>query len=259
MYIANFVETEMILQAGSHHVSYVLVRGSVPIFWTQPGSKYRPPPIIERDEEETQEAFRKHFEHQIKLYSNVAITNLINQSGRESILGEAFEHHVLALDSPHITYISFDFHRHLKADQNGAVKQLVTATHNLNKKFKFCWVDTNGTSGALCRQEGVFRVNCMDCLDRTNVVQTAFCREVLQSALQKLGIIPFDEHLSGAMLTTYKIMWANNGDFISRQYTGTAAMKGDLTRYGERKFSGMMKDGYNSAHRSVRTKLCDRE
>ena len=43
--------------------------------------------------------------------------------------------------------------------------------------------------------------------------------------LQKLGIIPFDEHLSGAMLTTYKIMWANNGDFISRQYTGTAAMK----------------------------------
>ena len=27
--------------------------------------------------------------------------------------------------------------------------------------------------------------------------------------------------------------------------------QGDLTRYGERKFSGMMKDGYNSAHRSA--------
>ncbi len=25
--------------------------------------------------------------------------------------------------------------------------------------------------------------------------------------------------------------------------------QGDLTRYGERKFRGMMKDGYNSAHR----------
>ena len=70
--VANFVETEMvrllllrlslslfcvlpllcvslqILQAGSHHASYVLVRGSVPVFWTQPGTKYRPPPIIER-------------------------------------------------------------------------------------------------------------------------------------------------------------------------------------------------------------------
>ena len=71
--VANFVETEMvsipppppppplllcilhlslcvsqILQAGSHNASYVLVRGSVPVFWTQPGTKYRPPPIIER-------------------------------------------------------------------------------------------------------------------------------------------------------------------------------------------------------------------
>ena len=26
-------------------------------------------------------------------------------------------------------------------------------------------------------------------------------------------------------------------------------LKGDLTRYGERKILGMMKDGYNSAHR----------
>jgi hypothetical protein len=165
------------------------------------------------------------------------------------VLGEAFKKHVLALDDPNITYVTFDFHRHFKADQNGAIQRLVTATRSLNKKFKFCWVDTNVSSGPLCRQDGVFRVNCMDCLDRTNVVQTAFCKEVLQSALQKLGIIPFDEHLSGAMLTTYKLMWASNGDCISRQYTGTDAMKGDLTRYGERKFSGMMKDGYNSAHR----------
>ena len=44
-------------------------------------------------------------------------------------------------------------------------------------------VDTNIPSHPLCRQEGVFRVNCMDCLDRTNVVQTAFCRQVLQSAV----------------------------------------------------------------------------
>lgn len=43
--------------------------------------------------------------------------------------------------------------------------------------------------------------------------------------LQKLGIIPFDEQLSGAILSTYKMIWANNGDCISRQYTGTAAMK----------------------------------
>ena len=46
--MANCVETEMLIQCGIHVVSYVLVRGSVPIYWTQPGYKYRPPPIIEK-------------------------------------------------------------------------------------------------------------------------------------------------------------------------------------------------------------------
>nr|XP_054493636.1 phosphatidylinositide phosphatase SAC2 [Agelaius phoeniceus] len=47
----------------------------------------------------------------------------------------------------------------------------------------------------------------------------------------------------------YQIMWANNGDAISRQYAGTAALKGDFTRTGERKLAGVMKDGVNSANR----------
>jgi len=37
-----------VLQAGRHQVSYVMVRGSVPVYWTQPGFKYRPPPVIEK-------------------------------------------------------------------------------------------------------------------------------------------------------------------------------------------------------------------
>ncbi len=45
--VANNVETEMLVQCGAHVVSYVIVRGSVPVYWTQPGYKYRPPPIIE--------------------------------------------------------------------------------------------------------------------------------------------------------------------------------------------------------------------
>lgn len=44
-------------------------------------------------------------------------------------------------------------------------------------------------------------------------------------------------------------MWAHNGDIISRQYAGTVALKGDFTRTGERKISGVVRDGYNSASR----------
>nr|CAD7394690.1 unnamed protein product [Timema cristinae] len=45
---ANYVETEQIVCHHHHHVSFVQVRGSVPVFWSQPGYKYRPPPRIDK-------------------------------------------------------------------------------------------------------------------------------------------------------------------------------------------------------------------
>lgn len=39
--------------------------------------------------------------------------------------------------------------------------------------------------GVICQQEGVFRVNCMDCLDRTNVVQAAVARVVMEHQVRK--------------------------------------------------------------------------
>lgn len=47
--VANFVETEQILDTNQGHtLSYVVVRGSIPLFWSQPGIKYRPAPRIDR-------------------------------------------------------------------------------------------------------------------------------------------------------------------------------------------------------------------
>lgn len=42
-------------------------------------------------------------------------------------------------------------------------------------------------AGVICKQEGIFRVNCMDCLDRTNVVQAAIARVVME---QQVGVGP---------------------------------------------------------------------
>lgn len=46
--VANYVETEQILSFGEHQMSFFQIRGSVPVFWSQPGFKYRPPPKIDR-------------------------------------------------------------------------------------------------------------------------------------------------------------------------------------------------------------------
>ena len=46
-FVANFVETEQVLHRGGNIASYVQLRGSVPLFWEQPGYNVRgglPPP-----------------------------------------------------------------------------------------------------------------------------------------------------------------------------------------------------------------------
>lgn len=52
----------------------------------------------------------------------------------------------------------------------------------LNSVNSFFLVDADGT--VQVQQEGTFRSNCMDCLDRTNVVQSLLARRSLQSQLQ---------------------------------------------------------------------------
>lgn len=39
-------------------------------------------------------------------------------------------------------------------------------------------------AGVICKQEGFFRVNCVDCLDRTNVVQAAIARAVMEQQVR---------------------------------------------------------------------------
>ena len=65
---ANYVETEQILKCAQHTVSFVQVRGSIPVFWSQPGLAYRPTPVLDRTMAESQAAFRKHFEQEFALY-----------------------------------------------------------------------------------------------------------------------------------------------------------------------------------------------
>uniref|UniRef100_A0A8W8IR31 SAC domain-containing protein n=1 Tax=Magallana gigas TaxID=29159 RepID=A0A8W8IR31_MAGGI len=43
---ANYVETEQIIRFSHHVVSFLQIRGSIPVFWSQSGYKYRPPPRL---------------------------------------------------------------------------------------------------------------------------------------------------------------------------------------------------------------------
>ncbi|VDO54771.1 unnamed protein product [Onchocerca flexuosa] len=67
----------------------------------------------------------------------------------------------------------------------------------------------------------------MDCLDRTNVVQSMLAKESLKDQLCYMKIISngFEVDSYPELSITFKRIWADNGDECSRQYAGTGALK----------------------------------
>ena len=121
---ANFVETEQIAIFQGKVSSFVQVcivpslhnsdyffhphsqtRGSIPIHWTQtPTLKYKPNPCLSSNSNIQTSGIQKHFDEQIVLYGQQTAVNLINQSGSEKSLGDAFKHFVNSLSSVLIKY-----------------------------------------------------------------------------------------------------------------------------------------------------------
>ena len=90
------------------------------------------------------------------------------------------------------------------------------------------------------KQSGVLRTNCMDCLDRTNVVQSACGQWALEQQLKAESIsLSLQDDKSTQWFNT---LWADNGDGISKQYASTSALKGDYTRTRQRDYKGVLTD-----------------
>lgn len=100
-------------------------------------------------------------------------------------------------------------------------------------------------------QKGIVRVNCIDCLDRTNVSQSFLAQKSFDSQLQRIGLFSTSECMlqHANIHREFKILWANHGDEVSIQYSGTHALKGDFVRYGRQTVSGLIKDGFSALAR----------
>ncbi|KAF9426812.1 hypothetical protein BGZ76_002588, partial [Entomortierella beljakovae] len=270
---ANFVETEQLLRIvrhdSDHQVSFVQLRGSIPLFWSQSPYRLKPIPIMERTEEENEEGFKKHVESLINQYGRQIFVNLVEQHGREQIAGSAYTYYAKKLSDPRINYVEFDFHEKCKGMKYENIDMLTKSIEPQILEQGYCWITIAGDNAArkdgenferLYNQKGVIRTNCMDCLDRTNVVQSALGRHILNHQLLRLGIASFpDKGLSvyEDFENIFNNVWANNGDAISREYAGTSALKGDFTRTGKRNLQGMINDATNSMARMYQNTFKD--
>ncbi|KRX63555.1 Phosphatidylinositide phosphatase SAC1 [Trichinella sp. T9] len=243
---ANFIETEQILEVEDRLSSFVQTRGSAPVFWTQkPNLRWLPcPKLLQKDHTE---GFRYHISWQTHTYGNQVIISLLNKRGREKCIGDALEYVVREAGAHDVKLISIDFHQECKNMNfdrlNYLIDQLMPEIHRLGY-FSI----KKGDTAELKMQTGVFRTNCMDCLDRTNVVQSMIAKRSLECQFQSMKILRSGDSLFRypAFESIYRNLWADNGDACSVQYAGTAALKSDFTRTGKRTFAGLAQDGYNA-------------
>ncbi|KAL5248924.1 hypothetical protein ACHWQZ_G017949 [Mnemiopsis leidyi] len=237
---ANYVVTEQILKFGEEELSFTIIRGSVPVYWYQPLTNYRPKPVILCTPEEALEAFTLHMDRLVATHGEIVVVNLLDSEGKEAPLGDEFAKVAYMYNNEKLTYVAFDFNEYCAGMKFDNVNVLLKELEGITQKFGY----THVVRGEIKRsQAGAVRVNCMDSLDRTNVVQGAIARHTLSNQAASVGITEGDLSSPG------KLLWANNGDAISTQYAGTAALKGDYTRTGERGVAGMMRDGVSSVTR----------
>ncbi|XP_024372044.1 phosphoinositide phosphatase SAC6 [Physcomitrium patens] len=247
--VANFVETEQILESQGYFASYTQLRGSIPVLWEQIVDLTYKPKIKTINYENTQKAVEKHFDDLHKRYGDVVAIDLINQQGSEGVLSIAFGESMLKISNNHIRYLPFDFHKicgHIHFERlsilyNQILEDLTKHGYHLR--------DQDGN--IFKEQKGVVRTNCIDCLDRTNVTQSLLGRKALEAQLQRIGIFESTNTVAQfeALEAKFKFLWADHGDDVSIQYSGTGALKGDFVRFGRRTIRGLLQDGFNAAAR----------
>lgn len=62
------------------------------------------------DEADSQIAFERHFDVELKLHKSICIINLVEQSGKEKIIFDAYGNHVVKYNNDRLIYVTFDFH-----------------------------------------------------------------------------------------------------------------------------------------------------
>ena len=269
-------------------LSYVQTRGSVPVFWAEVNKLRYTPDLQVRSVETAADAARRHFEEQVAVYGENYLVNLVNQKGREVRVKQAYEQMVellvsapdgarpaggdriqllepsekrSALDRLH--YVYFDFHNETKGLRWDRAQRLLDLLKpGLMQGGYFRGVDMPGGDERLevrFQQTAAVRTNCMDCLDRTNVVQSMIARWTLTRQLTDVGILqPGESQDSDAAFAhAFRNAWADNADVVSKAYSGTGALKTDFTRTGERTYGGMFQDFSNSVTRYAKNNFFD--
>uniref|UniRef100_A0A8D0XIX7 Synaptojanin-2 n=1 Tax=Sus scrofa TaxID=9823 RepID=A0A8D0XIX7_PIG len=247
-HVSNFVETEQTIYMDDGVSSFVQIRGSVPLFWEQPGLQVGSHHLrLTRGLEANAPAFDRHMVFLKEQYGKQVVVNLLGSRGGEEVLNRAFKKLLWASchagDTP---MINFDLHQFAKGGKLEKLENL------LRPQLKLHWDDfdvfTTGENVSPRFQKGTLRMNCLDCLDRTNAVQSFIALEVLHLQLESLGLN--SKPIADRFVESFKAMWSLNGHSLSKMFTGSRALEGKAK-------VGKLKDGARSVSRTIQSNFFD--
>lgn len=260
--VSNYAETEQLLfiynkqdqNSDVSVLSYVQIRGSVPLYWQQaPTLKYAPTIQLSTDQTRNNQAFKSHFDLLQQTYGNILCINLINQKGAELQLMKGYTRAVQSYNNNNVRLINWDFHHECKNMKYENISKLYKQSLPDVQSAGYLYaiqhnntVNSSITYTVHKQQTGVIRSNCIDCLDRTNVVQSYYADKMLDYMLREYAQL---NSKPSVLIQVFRDTWANNADAMSLSYSGTGALKTDYTRTGKRTSNGAIQDGINSLTR----------
>ena len=246
---------------GASYASVVLMRGSIPLYWWQENVQSLKPNIVVAPSQDNYAATRLHIDDLVRRYGpNLDLLSLIKKEERhpqETRLGYAYTAAVAWLREAYkddkevrVDYQTYDFIncRAAKANVLRDVRKLVAPAVEAQGVFSHVQhVETEERKeGGLVesasdllqrerrsvlrtRQSGVVRINCVDCLDRTNVAQFCVGKAAMRLQLQQLGLVAAGpgEKVWPELLQILQRFFTQHGDRIAQQYAGSGAMHRD--------------------------------
>ena len=257
--VANYVETEQVVIVGDKTFAYVQVRGSIPIYWEQTGITAQL--AVTRPQEVSALAFKKHLGALLQKYAHVTLINLLNNAkAHEKTLTVEMEQifkQIRQEFASKLAYQYYDFHFHCKGKRYQAINELIKGLQDYSTYYGF-YVENSVKIEQ--KQKGVMRTNCLDCLDRTNVVQSYIGWAALCAMLPSVHIqtdLKLENTENFNIIKSFKHMWADNGDMLSLQYTGTASTISSITRGEKQGLSTLISKSIKSIGRFYNANLND--
>ncbi|XP_048035136.1 synaptojanin-1 isoform X6 [Megalobrama amblycephala] len=245
--VANFVETEQVIFLDDKVSSFIQIRGSIPLFWEQPGIQVGSHRVkLSRGFEANAPAFERHFSALRRLYGKQVIINLLGMKEGEHMLSKAFQSHLKASEHANaVRMLNFDYHQMVKGGKTDKLNTVLKP--QISKFLEECgFFYYSGEAGIQRCQTGTIRSNCLDCLDRTNSVQAFIALEMLPKQLEDMGLTEKPQ-LVARFQEVFRAMWSTNGDSVSKIYAGTGALDG----------KAKLKDGARSVTRTIQNNFFD--